>query len=293
MSYWVIELLCLVVKSIEGNKDNFKETTSPCFNGSDGYFCHIQIDYNLAVKKLFALTIGVFILHGTHAQDFRMGLKGAFNSTWLINSNVAGRDASAEYQASWGTHAGLAFNYYFDESIALSVDVLYSTHAQRFFGDCLDTDSFAYTGKMITNYLDIPLLLRITSEGGPYVEFGPQVGILLNAKEDYERVATSGEFFSYKARDYKKDFNAVDISAVLGFGYDIPLSDNMFINLGLRFSYGFTDAMVKNPEEDFLITFNHSEFCRLASFDSDEVFKYLKTNRAYGGLMLGFIFQPD
>jgi len=246
------------------------------------------------MKNFFVIIIICVFVQSSFAQEVRIGVKGAFNSTWLFNTNISDRGESADYQASWGSHLGLAFNYYFTEDLGIGVDLLYVTHTQNFLGNTFDGsgNGFAYTGEEVLTYLDIPVLFRISSEGGPYVEIGPQVGLLLGGKEDFYLAYDALNIIQYKDADYKKDFNSVNVAAVLGFGYDIKASDNLFVNLGLRFGYGLTDATVKFPENDFDIPFNHSAFSGFAHSDVKGDYNYTKTNRAFGGLMLGLIYKP-
>ncbi|MBK5284627.1 MAG: PorT family protein [Bacteroidia bacterium] len=246
------------------------------------------------MKRVFIIIIVCAFAQGVFAQDVRIGVKGAFNSTWLFNSNISDRGESADYEASWGSHLGLMFNYYFTDDLGIGIDLLYATHTQNFVGNTFDAsgNGFAYAGEEVLTYLDIPVLFRITSEGGPYIEIGPQVGLLLGAKEDFFIAHDALNMYEYKAVDYKKDFNSVNIAAVLGFGYDIKASDNFFINLGLRFGYGLTDATVKLPEDAFDVEFEHSVFSALAHSNDTESYSYTKTNRAFGGLMLGLIYKP-
>ena len=77
------------------------------------------------------------------------------------------------------------------------------------------------------------------------------------------------------------------MSAVLGFGVDIKLSDAVNLTTGLRFGYMFTDATTEYTEDEASTNDDLSAFAAIAHTNTDDKFDYQPTNRVFGGLQLG------
>jgi hypothetical protein len=85
------------------------------------------------------------------------------------------------------------------------------------------------------NYIDVPVAFRATTNDGLFLEAGPQVGFLINAKSD-----ASGEKVSVKS-----DYKSVDFGFVLGLGYQ-PLKGGL--GFGGRYNAGF-DTTLKDAAD--------------------------------------------
>ncbi|HLG35621.1 MAG TPA: porin family protein [Bacteroidia bacterium] len=246
------------------------------------------------MKKIFISAMILLSATMVSAQDFRIGVKGTFNSTWLFNNNVADQGNRADYAATFGTSFGLASILYFTENVGVSLDILYASNPQKLEGDNDAGTSYESTTRV--KYLDLPLLLRISSSGGPYVEFGPQFNLLMGATEDFAASPSSPD--AYTDRDVKDYFSSFGIAPVLGFGVDIEASDNWFINIGLRFSYGINDATKKLSKEEIDIKDDNKQSSAFGNFahynaENPPEYVYQKTNRAFGGFTLGVIYKLD
>jgi Outer membrane protein beta-barrel domain len=237
------------------------------------------------MKKLLIASL-LLVTVAASAQDFRIGVKGTFYSTWLFNNNIADQGEFVDYAATFSPSFGATTALYFTENMAVSLDILYAANNQKLE----PADGDAYKHIMRVKYLDLPLLLKISSDGGAYVELGPQFSLLMGANEDLTTNPSTSD--NYTKKDFKNDFSSFGVAPVLGFGVDIQANDNLFVNIGLRFGYGIGDATKKFTEDDMNIDGKHSFFSALAHTDaSDGTYKYSKTNRAFGGFTLGVIYK--
>ena len=246
------------------------------------------------MKKIFLAVCLSLAVIAASAQDFRIGLKGTFNSTWLFNNNISDQGNIADYASTFGTSFGISSVLYFTENIGVAMDILYASNNQKLEGEI--GPGLTYESVANVKYIDIPLLLRISSEGGPYVEFGPQFSFLAGATEDFT-TSPSSPTVEYTDKDFKDDFSGFGLAVVLGFGVDIQANDNWFINIGLRFGYGMTDATTEFTEAqvdaDDAAGKHHSVYSGWAHTDATPDFNYQKTNRAFGGFTLGVIYKFD
>ena len=196
------------------------------------------------------------------------GIKGSYNSTWLFNKNISDQGAEQDYAMAWGSNYGLGASVYFG-AIGLGVDFLRGTHTGGYAGDFLGK----YSSNVKLNVTQIPLMLKLKSENGAYIELGAQVNSI--SKATYTFDYTDSDIYdnsSDETSNYSKSFT----SAVLGFGANVKLMKAIPLaaNVGVRLQYGFSDAegvdaLGSNLDNSLLYP------------------TYEKTNAVSGGIMFG------
>jgi hypothetical protein len=250
----------------------------------------------------------VFFAFSTYGQDMliygkregakgvNLGLTGGLNSTWLFNKNVTDAGDHLDYFSTFGGNVGLNIFLVFNEKSAISLGLLYAGHNQKYQGTLSNTlgdEVFSYENFIRLKYLDIPLLYRMQSPKGPYLEIGPQFSILLSAKEDFS--STPLIFFpNYSDKNFKNNFNSVGVGAILGFGVDFDAADNIIITAGMRFGYSFTDATEEFSisEINMLLIQDQLSYTSIIShLNNDGKFSYEPTKRALGGLVVGLAYK--
>ncbi len=163
------------------------------------------------------------------------GLRGAFNSTWLINTNVI-NDKYLKYDFSFGYSAGGKIGLNFSEYIATGVEVLYSSYSQKYTG--------ALTGLNFTkeiNYqaIDVPVLFKYTNDFS-YLEVGPQFSFLQHAQLKYNGTVDPA---LNATEDLINDLNLTNIGLSFGWGSILWATGGLSISTGLRLNYFFTDLL--------------------------------------------------
>ncbi len=243
--------------------------------------------------KKALLTIAVAAAAFTaQAQDFRLGLGGGINTTWLANTNVSDAGDELDFAVTFGGSVGLEGIYSFSEKAGVSIGFLSSGHNQKYEGEISSgTTTETWESKLKMRYLDIPILFRLTSASGTYFELGPQIGILTSAKEDGEN---SSGLVNYEDRDVKGSLNGTNVAAILGFGVDIEASENIIVTAGLRLGYGFTDVTKEYTLLELAALESADELANATSaahFNDKDDFSYEATNRVFGGLHLGVSYK--
>ncbi|MCF8408636.1 MAG: PorT family protein [Crocinitomicaceae bacterium] len=172
------------------------------------------------------------------------GVKGSYNSTWLFNKNISDQGAEQDYDMAWGSNVGIGAAVYYGP-IGFGVEFLRGTHTGGYAGDFGLAGFLAsgkYTSNVKLNVTQIPLLLKLKSKGGAYIELGAQVNSI--SKAIYNRDFADNDLFDATDNTVTSEYAKSFTSAVLGFGANvrfvkaIPLS----LNVGLRLQYGLTDA---------------------------------------------------
>ena len=247
------------------------------------------------MKKILAIAvIMITSLSSAQAQEgIRLGAKGSFFSTWLFNKNVSDRNASLDYASSFSPTFGVQAIFMLKETYGISAEVIYASQKQKYDGYFGNEDN-TFTNEINLSYIDIPILFRVSSPKGPFFVVGPQVSLLMGAKETFE--LDNSTILNYSDKDVKDDFAGFGVAGVLGFGIDIKLTDMINLTTGLRFGYMFTDATTEYSEDEFTAASTLEELSNVsgvAHTDTEDKFSYQKSNRAFGGLQIGIQFMLD
>jgi len=243
------------------------------------------------MKKISILLLLTAMVITVSAQEMRIGLLGGINSTWLFNKNISDAGNRVDYASTFGGSLGVNGVYQFSENSGISIGFLYAGHNQAYEGDVEGGPSTE--NRLMLRYLDIPILLRLTSASGPYFEIGPQISLLMGATEDFT-LTPGNKDDNYSGKDFKDNFNGSNIAIALGFGIDIEASETVVVTTGLRFGYGLTDVTKEFTENEIIaldVTDKLSEVLNNSHTTQNNSFKYEKTSRAFGGLMIGIAYR--
>ena len=214
------------------------------------------------MKKCYLILIALVSFTTANAQKgVYVGLKGAFNSTWLFNKSVSDAGDELDYKTSFGSQFGICSRFNFNDNSGVVLEVLMGRVNQKYTNRLIvgntTLSTFETENKMKT--IDIPVLYRYTFVKGAYFEVGPQFSIISEFKTEVPEGSMKLD---------KKYLNSPYFAADLGFGYSIGLTDNLALDAGLRFSWGLSDISKKQSGEQ-----NHEA-----------------TNAAVGGVNVGLTY---
>ncbi len=244
------------------------------------------------MKKLVVLSLFVLVALGLNAQSFYFGGSFTGKSTWLLNKAVFDRGASQDIGASFGNDFGIVGGVNFNESTGLEINFLFNKFSQKYVGT---EDTWAgilgdYTSQSIYKSFDIPILFKTGGEGA-YFEIGPVLSFINAAT--YERDYDNALLTDVEKGDNVSYYNGTNFGAIMGFGGNINVSDNLKITLGLRFYYGITDIGGVNAFGwDVKTTEDMDQFYQAGHPTEDNHYghKDFKTTPLSGGLKIGLIY---
>jgi len=223
------------------------------------------------MKRIFLLISGIVFSMGVSAQlTFEVQGKGAMASTWLFNKNISNQGPEQDYAMAWGSSYGAGINLYY-KNIGIGVEGLASKHVGGYSGDIVLLGK--YSSQVTLKGFQIPVLLKLKSEGGGYLELGVQANGVSNATYSFQN--DLGESTDNVSGNYAKNY----MSAVLGFGANVKLSKKIPLGLlfGVRLNYGFGDA-----EGVDALSVNLDNSVAYPTYE--------KTNAASGAIMLGLTY---
>jgi len=236
------------------------------------------------MKKIGVIIGFVLIGSGLFGQ-VKLGLYSSINNTWLLNKNVSDAGARIDQAATFVPTFGLQATYLFSETVGISTGVALANYSQNWEGEESFIQTINYDGQTTLKSIDVPLLLRVESEGGTYFEFGPLFSFISGATES----SNSEGVAVYEDQDFSKDFGTFNVSGNIGFGIDADLSEKMILSVGLNLGYGFSDVGTEYSDLE-LVTEEESFYTFQSHLTNDTAnpVEYESTNTAFGGLKIGF-----
>lgn len=198
------------------------------------------------MKKLFlAVTILLASISVTEAQS-GFGIRGGGNL-----SNLSGDLKNEDrYENKVGFHAGVFLNFpVADGFFSVQPELIYSQkgfkNSEVEFTDLLGND-YRREGKVNYNYLDLPVLARI-SAGPLYFEGGPQASYLLNVNNQTKEYYNGNLRSSATTERDKDGMQEFELGYVAGVG----LSTASGISIGVRYTGAFTDFVKTDSDQYF------------------------------------------
>ncbi|TDE14869.1 porin family protein [Dyadobacter psychrotolerans] len=160
------------------------------------------------MKKLTIVSLMLLCSTFAFSQSFSIGPKAGINI-----SNYTGGDIEAD--ALVGYHLGAVINYGFGNVFSIQPEVLFSTQGAK-VNNAGRKDDFK------VNYVTVPVMLKFKTNGGFYVEVGPQVGF-----------RTSSDLGDQSINNFAKN---LDLSAGAGIGFQSKIG----LGAGVRYIAGLS-----------------------------------------------------
>ena len=184
------------------------------------------------MKKILLLATVVVFTLSAQSQEIRMGAKAGVN---FANMSMK-PDEGMKMDSRTSFHIGGLVEIPISEKFSVQPEILYSSQgsqskeSEEFMGT-----KVSYELKYKLDYISIPIMAKYYVIDGLGLEAGPQFGILVSAKGEYE---VSGLGMSESgSEDLKDDLKTLDIG--LGFGASYRLDMGVFF--GARYVLGLTD----------------------------------------------------
>lgn len=162
------------------------------------------------------------------------GVKAGLN---LSNLKAKYGDNTESLDTKPGFHVGAYANVPLASSLSFNPELQFAQEGAK-----QEEDGYKSTSKL--NYLNLPLLVQYNASGF-FAETGPQVGLLLSAKNKTEYDGQEEE------TDVKDDMNSTSFAWAIGLGYRMPAG----LGIGARYNLGLSN-LAKDAEDDYKIKSN-------------------------------------
>lgn len=190
--------------------------------------------------KIIYLTIALFLgaMPMMNAQysivpKSNAGIKGGYS---LAAVNY---DGSGETGQRHGFHIGVYGESFISESFSIQPELMYSQQGYE-----IKDGNGTFTQKL--DYINLPLMLKAYPSRNFFLEAGPQIGLAISNKEEYEGLFNSSQQYDPNNFDWGMNFGGgfkTDSGISLGVRYHLGLGDlydnNKAHNRVWQFSVGF------------------------------------------------------
>jgi len=181
------------------------------------------------IVMLLTVALGLLYCYDIKGQT-AFGVKGGVNIGDLSDNG---------YHPRVSGHGGVFVHRTINKYFCIQPEVLFSGEGQRF---TFNSDNHTWA----LNYLQIPLMLQVYPINEFYLEVGPQVGLLLSARD---KVNDNSEHHP----DLKANFATAQFSIATGLG--VKLTDAVIV-YG-RYNFGMTDISTSD------VTTHHSNVAQV------------------------------
>ncbi|WP_161890691.1 porin family protein [Pontibacter russatus] len=172
------------------------------------------------MKKTFLLAL--LALMTTTGFSQTLGIKGG--ATYYTFSGSGARD----YEHRLGYTAGIMVQQHINDLVGVQVEALYTSKGGKIE---YSSGNDEVQGSHRLNYLDVPLLLHLSSSG-LFFDLGPQVSFITKGR--HVREVTSGTTTTTTKSDITDQPYSIDFGYVAGLGYRASSG----IGLELRYNGG-------------------------------------------------------
>jgi hypothetical protein len=238
----------------------------------------------IVITVLFAIS---FSSRAQKGKELVIGVNGALTSVSVLYQNFYG-EPEVDYAPKIGYAASFNMGYNFTKSLGIMAEAQYSVQGQKYEGpQNFAGNKYDVERDIDLRYLNIPLFFKFSS-GDKLVRFrflaGPQVGILLDATQEYLRSGkkietivndVDGNSFITDANDIKNRFDKFDFGIAGDVGADFHISDVLYLTAGMRGNYGFRDI--------------NARAYRIDDLDGE----YTPSHNMWGGLYIGIYYKID
>lgn len=160
-----------------------------------------------------------------------VGFNIGYSTYYVSNSNNQHTDSGT------AGNFGASIEYYFSDRWGLKGKLIYDPKGwNNGFIIPAFADGYRYVTNYRLHYLSIPVMANwhFGKKRNWYLNFGPYMGFLLNAKETTFNT------------DLKEAFNSTDFGLALGIGVKIPVSDRLKLSIEYDGQGGFSDVFKTN-----------------------------------------------
>ena len=167
----------------------------------------------------FTLTLLLSVICTVNAQEkSNAGLKLGYNLA------AVSFDGETETGQRHGFHVGFYGESFLADPLALQIELLYSQQGYE-----LKDGNGTFTQKL--DYINLPLLLKLYPSKNFFLEAGPQVGLAINHKEEFDSnfgLFNTSQEFDPRNFDWGLNFGAgfkTDSGVSLGVRYHLGMGD--------------------------------------------------------------------
>jgi hypothetical protein len=171
---------------------------------------------NLIIALFFGMVASISAQNSSTSKS-NVGIKGGYN---LAAVNYDGQGETGQRH---GFHIGVYGEEFLSQNFSIQPELMYS---QQGFEEKDGNGDVVFTQKL--NYINLPVMLKAYPSKNFFLEAGPQIGLAISHKEEYNGLISGSS---------ERDPNNFDWGMNFGGGF----KTNSGISLGVRYHLGLGD----------------------------------------------------
>lgn len=186
------------------------------------------------MKKLFIVAFALLVAGNVSAQGPSFGVKGGVSFSNIIKTD----DSNFKTDYTTGYNAGIFVNVPIVSVLSFQPELMFSQKgykSERTLGTLTQT----------TNWIEVPVLAKISPTAGFNIYVGPQVSFLTKTNNKFE-----GNFGTADETKYEADadkFKKSIVGGVLGAGFDLTKNVSLNARYALDFQKNNQDGTNETP----------------------------------------------
>jgi hypothetical protein len=177
------------------------------------------------MKRLVLILLCAVMGNALLAQSrFGYGPKVALNLSSVNLDDL--KAVSVDNKMRVGMAFGGFATYQVNDWMGLQAEVMYSIQGAKLK---FPTDAGKVNGKLVANYINVPILAKFYPIDGMHIHLGPEVNFLVRKKLERDNTKLEAEFHN------------VDFCIAVGVGYEFPFG----MAIDLRYNIGMVDILKK------------------------------------------------
>lgn len=193
------------------------------------------------MKKIFIVAFALLVAGKVSAQDSKglnFGIKGGVNFSNIIKTDDS--DFKTDYNT--GFNAGLYVSIPIVDRLSFQPELMFSQKGYKSERTGILGDG---TLTQTTNWIEVPILAKISPVAGFNIVLGPQVSFLTKTNTKYEGTFTSAQQTTYE--DDADKFKKSIVGGVLGAGVDLTKNLSLNARYALDFQKNNEDGTNETP----------------------------------------------
>lgn len=189
------------------------------------------------MKRILILSYVLFTAIAVNAQS--LGGRVGVNFANMIRTG----DDNYETEFKPGVHAGITLDIPLVDRLSFAPELMFSQKGYKTSGRTILGAENDYT--VTTNFIELPILLKIGASNGFNIHLGPQVSFLTSTTEKFE---TGSDEYRRTVKEENEDLRKNIIGGVIGAGFNVGTRTSLVARYALDLQKNNGNGESTTPE---------------------------------------------
>lgn len=189
------------------------------------------------MKRILILSYVLISAIAVNAQS--LGARVGVNFSNIIKTG----DDDFETDFKPGLHAGITLDIPLVARLSFAPEIMYSQKGYKTNGTSLLGGENEYS--VTTNFIEVPILLKINAASGFNIHLGPQVSFLTSTTESFK---TGSDEYRRQIKEENENLKKNILGGVIGAGFNLGTKASLVARYALDFQKNNEDGSSETPQ---------------------------------------------